>query len=374
MKILQITSSFLPVLGGQEKVVFETAKRLTKLGHEVTVLTTDLFCEGENLPIKETMDGFNIIRLKNKFLLKGYGYSSEAKKWLKENWKNYDLVHSHGYNRFLSEWAIFYLRNKLPLVFSPHGFRHTKKNFLAKSLHDCTVGRFVKFADKCTALTEKDYEFYNGLGISEKNIVDLHNGVDIEKFDEKNQNLINKLRKKYNLMGQTLLYVGRIHESKGLQYVIKTLRSLDCKLLIVGKDYGYKSELEKQIKIEKVQDKVVFAGQMSDEELIASYHLSDIFVLFSEWEGFGIVIVEAMAAGIPLVVSNRGSLPSLVGDGVEGFVVPFKDVGLLEDRLKILLNSKKKMQELGAKAKLSSKNYSWDKIIKNLLKIYDSVK
>lgn len=370
MKILQVTSSFLPILGGQEKVVFETSKRLVKQGHSVTVLTTDLFCEKDNLPREETVEGFKIVRLKNNFLMKGYGYSHEAKRWLRENWRDYDLVHSHGYNRFLSEYALFYLNKKLPLVFSAHGFRHTKKNYFLKVLHDISLGRFVKLADKCTALTTKDYGAYLKLGVKKENIFDLPNGVDVGEFSKRDSKLIKKLKDRYGINGKTLLYIGRIHKSKGLQYLVSTLKSLDCKLLIVGQDGGYKNILENQIKNLGVEDKVVFTGPLPDEELVAACHLSDVFVLFSEWEGFGVVVIEAMASGLPVVVSDRGSLPSLVDDGVNGIVVPFGDSALLEDKLKNLLRNESQINFLGRNGKKGVVKYSWENVISSLLDIY----
>ena len=115
MKILQITSTFFPVVGGQEKVVYELSKRLVELGHEVTILTTDLLCNKKYLLKEEIFDKIKVIRLKNDFFLGGYGYSKAAISWLKKNWENYDVVHSHGYNRHLSEFAPAFLKEKRPV-------------------------------------------------------------------------------------------------------------------------------------------------------------------------------------------------------------------------------------------------------------------
>ena len=373
MKILQITSSFHPIIGGQEKVVLETAKGFVKSGHDVTILTTDLFCEDKNLPSEEVIEGVKVIRLKNKYSLKGYGYSSEAIGWFKENWKNYDIAHSHGYNRFLSEYALFYLRNKIPVVFSAHGFIHTKKNYLFKILHDFTLGKFVRYASKCTALTKMDYKEYSRLGVSKNKVIDLPNGVDVEKYNHPNKKYTASLKKKYGLNGKTLLYTGRIHKSKGLHYVLEAIKEIDCKLLIVGQDVGYKEELVRISKELNIENKLDFAGCLPDEEFIASYYASDVFVLFSEWEGFGIVAIEAMAAGKPLVVSDRGSLPFVVEDGKTGYVVPFEDVGALKEKLGLLLDDAKKRNVMGDAGKKNSKQYAWDNIIKVLSKVYKSL-
>jgi glycosyltransferase involved in cell wall biosynthesis len=370
MKILQITSSFYPVIGGQEKVVLETSKELVKMGHDVTILTTDLFREDQKLPSNEEIEGINVVRLKNKFYLKGYGYSPGAVKWLKNNWKDYDLVHSHGYNRFLSEYALFYLRNKVPTFFSAHGFIHTKKNYFFKKIHDITLGKVVKYAKKCTALTKLDYAEYSKLGVPTDKVMDLPNGVDVDKYNSPDKKLVNSLKKKFNLKNKTLIYAGRIHKSKGLNYVFEAIQNLDCNFLIVGQDAGYKEDLIKLSKKLGIEDKIIFAGCLSDEEFIAAYYSSDIFVLFSEWEGFGIVAIEAMATALPVIVSDRGSLPFIVENGCEGYIVPFENVDFLKKKIDFLLCDPKKRKILGTNGKNKSKKYSWKNIVDGLEKVY----
>lgn len=369
MKILQITSSFLPVVGGTEKVVYEISKELVKRGHEVTILTSDFLCK-EKVKHKETIDGIKVIRFKNKYYLGGYGYCPDAIKWLKRNYKNYDVVHSHGYNRYLSEFGVFYLYGKIPVVFSPCGFTHTKKNIFMKMIHDWLIGWRVGKADVCTTLTKLDLRSYDKLGVSRKKIAELPGGVEIDKYNRIDAKRMKLLREKYGLNKNILLYVGRIHKSKGLQYVVKAIKDLDCKLFIVGPDGGFRSELVKQIKEEGIMEKVVFSGAISDEELIAVYHLSDIFVLFSEWEGFGLVVIEAMAAGKPVIVSDRGSLPFLVNNGNNGLVVPFPSIEDLKNNISKLITNDKLRLRLARKSKKFSKNFSWESVVRQTEEIY----
>jgi len=373
MKILQITSTFYPVVGGTEKVVLEISRGLVKKGHEVTVLTSDFYSDAP-LGEREEIEGMKIIRFKNKYNLAGYGYCPDAMRWLRENFRKYDVVHSHGYNRYLSEFAVSYLAGKIPVVFTPHGFIHTRKNILAKRIHDLFIGRKVGKADICTALTKLDLKDYARLGVDSGKIVELPNGVDTKKYNRIGAKRIESLKKKYGLNNDVLLYVGRIHKSKGLQYVIKAIKDLDCKLFIVGPDGGFKEELVRQIKEDRMEEKVVFSGKISDEDLIASYHASDIFVLFSEWEGFGLVVIEAMAAGKPVIVSDGGSLPFLVIEDKNGFIVPFRDIDLLKKKINFLLQNKKWGKLIGAFGKEFVKKYDWEEIVNQTLKIYRDVR
>ncbi|MBU2576879.1 MAG: glycosyltransferase family 4 protein [Nanoarchaeota archaeon] len=372
MKILQITSSFYPVVGGMEKVVLEISRGLVKRGHEVTVLTTDLYST-RALIGEENLEGIRIVRFKNKYNLRGYGYCPQAMTWLKKNFEKYDVVHSHGYNRYLSEFGISDLSGKVPTVFSPHGFIHTKKHRFAKKIHDLFIGRRIGKADVCTALTKLDLKDYARLRVAQEKIIELPNGVDTKRYKKVDVKRVAALKKKYGLDKNTLLYVGRIHKSKGLQYVVKAIKELDCKLFIVGPDGGYKEELVKQIKEEAVEEKVVFSGAINDEDLVAAYHASDIFVLFSEWEGFGLVVIEAMATGKPVIVSDRGSLPFLVNEGRNGFIVHFPNVNKLKERIESLLGEKDKAKSIGNFGKNFVKKYDWGEIVNQTLNIYKKI-
>jgi len=369
MKILQITNSFLPVIGGQEKVVLELSKGLVKKGHEVSVLTTNYLCERE-IESKANFEGIEIIREKNDLWLAGYGYSPKAIEWLKKNYNKFDVVHCHGYNRYLPEFAVKFLFKKIPIVFTAHGFIHTKKNMLFKHLHDLTIGRVVRKANVCTALTQLDFPDYEKLGVSKDAILMLPNGVDVEKFSKKNEKTVRNFKTRFKLGEKVLLYVGRIHESKGLQYVVEAIKDLNVTLLIVGRDGGYKEALEKKINELGIGEKIVFAGGLSDKEVITAYQSSGAFVLFSEWEGFGIVIIEAMAAKLPVISSDRGAIPYLIGDGENGLMSEFRNVENLRENIGRIFKDKKLREKLIKGGKEFSKNYSWEKIVEMVEEIY----
>ena len=373
MRILQITNSFYPVIGGQEKVVLEISKGLIKEGHEVTVLTTDYLCDSQ-VNRSEDFENIKIMRFRNKFWFGGYGYSPGAMNWLKKNYSEFDIIHCHGYNRYLPEFGIKFLSGKVPTIFSAHGFVHTKKNLFFKKVHDFTFGRWIDKATLCTALTRLDLKDYEKLGVEREKIVELPNGVDIGKFSKPNKKEIDLFRKKFDLDGNVLLYVGRIHESKGLQYVLEAIKNLEVKLLIVGKDAGYMGELVKKINVLGIKEKVVFAGPLSDDELLTAYGSASAFVLFSEWEGFGIVVIEAMAAGLPVISSDGGALPFLVRDAETGQIVEFKNIKKLENKIKLLLENSSAAIKMGKRGKEFSKNYSWDNVLKKVLRIYSSVR
>ncbi len=369
MKILQVTSTFYPVIGGQEKVVEDNALMLLKHGHKVDILTTDMLYK-KDVKKNEIYKNLKIIRKKNKYFFGGYGYSPEGLDWLVKNYRAYDLIHFHGFNRYISEVPIYFLKDKVPMIFTPHGFMHTKKNYLIKILHNLFVKTLIGSADYFTGSTRLDTHYFNKLGLV-KNVVEIPNAVSEKFFQKQSEKKIAEFKKKYTLGDKKiLLYVGRVHKSKGLQYVIKSIKSCNCVLLIAGPDAGYKQELDKIIKKQGVEEKVIFLGKVSEEDLLLSYNSCDIFVLFSQWEGFGISAIEAMAAGKPCIVSDRGSLPFVVGDNKEGFVVSFKDVNALSEKINFLLNNPNIAKQMSKNSKIKAHKYELDKITKDYEKIY----
>ena len=369
MRILQITNSFFPVIGGQEKVVLELAKGLTKRGHDVTVLTTDYLCTEK--VINDKVLGFNVKRFKNDYWLRGYGYSRGAMNWLKNNYSSFDIVHCHGYNRYLPEFSLKFLKDKKPTVFSPQGFIHTDKNLFLKKIHDLTIGKFIQYATFVTALTKEEVSQYAKLRVSRDKINEVPGGVDLEKFSKKDKNKLKLFRKKYSLQEDFILSVGRLHKSKGFQYIIKAIKNTGTNLAIIGKDAGFKKELENIIKDQKLEKKVKILEGLTDEELINAYHSCLTFVLFSEWEGFGIVIIEAMAAGKPVIVSDRGALPFIVTDRKNGLIATFPSVEELTKKIKELKTDNKLRLRLSKESKSFSSRFSWDMVVKKTEKIYE---
>jgi glycosyltransferase involved in cell wall biosynthesis len=259
---------------------------------------------------------------------------------------------------------------KKPCIFSPHGFIHTKKNYIFKIIHDLTIGKIIKNANICTALTQLDYKDYKRLGVKNEKIVDLPNGVHLEEFSKKNNKEILKFKKNFNLGNKNIISVGRLHKSKGLKYIIESIRNLDVNLIIVGKDAGYKKELEKLVEKLELKKHVIFTGPLEDKNLINAYKSCNLSVLFSEWEGFGIVAIESLAAGTPVIVSDRGALPYLIKNNENGIVVKFKDVDELKEKISELLNNNKKRENLIKNGKILAKKYSWENIVRKTEKIY----
>ena len=374
MKILKICSVPVTFPGGSEKVILELSKKMSKK-NQVTILQTNLYEEGKKIKKTSKIGRIKVITCKNDFFLGGYGYSKEFKRILKRIWEEYDIIHIYGHGRFTTNFSLNFLKNKKPILFSPHGFFHDKKHKKFKKLHDVIFrGLLKKAKPHCIALTEIEKRRFMDFGVPEKNISILPGGIELKKVKKFN---LSQLRTKYlkkNKGKKIMLYVGRVHESKGNQYVIKAIKDLDIHFLIAGKDAGYSDFLKELAKKEGIANKVTLLGMVSDSELEELYALTDFFILFSSWEGFGLVVIEAMNAEKPVIVSDRGSLPLLVKDNQTGFIVKYEDVGELTKKIKLLSEDDKFRKEMGKNAKQFSKKFSWEQLTQDHLKIYGAMK
>ncbi len=369
MKILHVSSARVDYPGGTEKVILEISTRQA-LNHEVTILQTNLYEENKKFEPVENRGDIKVITCQNDFFLGGFGYSSDFKKKLRKIWGQFDIVHIHGHGRFTSHFSMGFLKNKKPFIYSAQGFFHSKKNNFFKKLYDLFFSRRLRDAHFCTALTKLEKEKLLEMKVDEGKIKIIPGGIDFKGLQSSKE--LSFLREKYlgadNSSQKILLYVGRIHESKGIHHVLEAIKDLDVKFFIVGKDAGYTEKLENLAKKLKIESKIYFFGAVDLEELRDLYSLSDVFVIYSDWEGFGLVMLEAMACGSPVIGSNNGSIPLLIKSGFNGLIA--KDQEELKKSIKNLVGNDTKRIQLGKNARLFAREFDWSNIASQHEKTY----
>ena len=164
-------------------------------------------------------------------------------------------------------------------------------------------------------------------------------------------------------MKKIVLFVGRLAEKKGVTYLINAMKNIDALLIIVG-DGPLKQQLEEQAS--QMKNKIKFLGAKTHEELKTIYASSDIFVAPSitakdgDKEGFGLVFLEAMASGLPVIGSNSGGIPSIVKDGENGFLVEEKDVKDLQEKIEILIRNPDLYDRFSHNAIVTAKGYDYE--------------
>lgn len=171
---------------------------------------------------------------------------------------------------------------------------------------------------------------------------------------------------------KVVLFVGRLEEIKGVSYLIEAMKQVDAILVIVG-DGPLRAELQKQA--EEQGNKIVFLGAKTHDELKTIYASADIFVAPSitgkdgEQEGFGLVMLEAMASGLPVIASASGGIQDLIKDGKNGLLAEEKNSASISDKINYLLNHEDKMRDIIESGEQISKEFDYRKIAKRYAEI-----
>ncbi|MBU1070890.1 glycosyltransferase family 4 protein [Patescibacteria group bacterium] len=186
----------------------------------------------------------------------------------------------------------------------------------------------------------------------------------------------NQIKRKYKIGGSYLLYVGTLQPRKNLIRLIKAFSQLNrprLKLVIGGKRGWFYEQIYDQVKDLKIEDKVIFAGYIPDEDLPGLIKSSRAYVLPSLYEGFGMPPVEAQAVGVPVVVSKTSSLPEVVGDsGI--YINDPRSVASIKDAIETALNlPQEKRAEIIAQGKENAKRFNWEQTSKQILKILKQI-
>jgi glycosyltransferase involved in cell wall biosynthesis len=223
--------------------------------------------------------------------------------------------------------------------------------------------------------TEKNRMLKHKINSSEKIFV-VHHGIseEFKKRDEYKSSEIETVRKRYQLPDKYFLYVGRINIRKNLLNLIKALNFLEdkeIKLVIVGKSEFKNIDMSSYIKKENLTDRIIFTGEVSQQDLHIIFALSYIFCFPSYAEGFGLPPVEAMRCGIPAIVSNRTSLPEVCGDA--GIYINPDDPVNIAAKINLLL-ADKNYYDLKVQASIEQAyKYTWPQTAKNILSIIKSI-
>jgi D-inositol-3-phosphate glycosyltransferase len=185
-----------------------------------------------------------------------------------------------------------------------------------------------------------------------------------------------------------LLFVGRIEPLKGLDTLIRAVACLRLKdlpepmdLVVIGGDPDAWPEdmTTEMIRIQKLCDEltvgkmVAFLGRRGQDTLPYYYSAAETVVMPSHYESFGMVALEAMACGTPVIASQVGGLAFLVQDGVTGYTVPDGDDNILCEKLALILGDESLRKKMGRAAADYARNYDWEKIARQIVRVYEEL-
>jgi glycosyltransferase involved in cell wall biosynthesis len=373
MKIAFMIPTFYPETGGAQSNCLYLAKELAKK-HDVSV-----FCSTKSEDEEETYEKIKIYRCKD---IGGYRYYMRLFPTLKKILDyEFDIVHVHGFGFIQQDKIVRKISKKYPntkLMCTPHGPFMAKKNYgivgnSFKIVYEPFVRNTIKLYNVIIQVNPYQYKWMEKTyDVLPEKIRLIPNGIPKDSFDKLDKKYVDEISTKYNLDGKLVItYIGRIQDYKGLDQVIKVLPKLPENVIFVaiGKDSGQQEMLKDLAATLDVKDRVIFTGFVGEKEKRALLDISEIFVLPSEWEAFGIGIVEAMARQNAIVSSRSEGGLYLVGED-NGNLYNYKNIDDLEKSLSDLVNNKSKRYQLKRNNFKKAKLFIWEKIVKELDKLY----
>lgn len=348
MKILQIISSLDPKKGGPIENVKQLSSVLEEYGHQVEIVTLD---EPSAFWAKE-------IQIKTYFLGPSqfsYRYCPKLTEWIKNNIEKYDAVIVRGLWEFhgFATWKL--LKNKnIPYFVFPHGMldpwfrrnyplKHLKKMIYwklveSKILKDAKAVLFT--SEKERFLARQSFRPYE----CKEEVICY--GTMIPPQDKENK--IKLFLKQYPQLQNKviILFVGRIHSKKGCDLLIKAFAKISQKekrayLIMAGPDQvGWTIRLRRLSKKLGIYDKIIFTGMLSGDLKWGAFYASDVFVLPSHQENFGIVIAEALGCGCPVLITNKINIWKTIEKNGAGFVA-----GDTQEGVQMLLDNWTKLDD-----------------------------
>ena len=383
MKILQGCVRYPPAPGGAETVVKAYSEGLRDLGHDVEVITTDLYTETPFVKkeMPSEVNGINVTRHK------AYTVSGEAHYVLAPGMvqsflsKKADIIHTHSYGYFQNHAG--WIRERFqstPWVITPHfhpswSMWGGAKRKTLREFYDTVIGKgTMESADLITCVSKHERDMLvSEIGISEDNIKIIYNGInwnDWQILPDKNI-----FRKQYpDISDKFVLFAGRLATNKGLSDLISAMDLVNQKsvdLVFTGADMGLGKQLEKEALEKGVR--MHRLGHIDDETYRSVLAAAEMLVLPSEYEAFGIVLLEAAAAETAVIGTNVGGIPEAMSPGNNGLIVEYNDVDNLSKSIATLLDDAKLCKEMGKAGRVWAKNFSWDSILKELEQEYSSI-
>ncbi|MCW4053351.1 MAG: glycosyltransferase family 4 protein [Candidatus Bathyarchaeota archaeon] len=380
-KLCVVTHTFLPHVGGIERVVYEQCKRLTRKKFETMVLTH------RNYTTKNYV--FNGIRVQcydaiNIGFRLGIPYAipqvSSLKTFL-ETVKSNDLIHVHGHP-YLSSFlaAKIAKRYSKPLVLTQHNTFIEYNNIwdTAENLNDLAIGKQVlKEADKIIVVSKATKNYVLRLGAEPEKIEVLHNGVDLNRFKPLSE-VKPEMRKKLGIPKDAcvVLTVRRLVYKNGIDTLLESAeiavkKNPNLIFVVVGKGPDFEEVKEKIVQL-GLNTNFRLTGFVADRELPFYYNVADLFALPSKsGEGLPLVALEAMACGLPVIATNVGGTSEVVSEDYGKLVPPNSPDSLATA---ILEFSRKDLSLLkkGLRTMMEQK-YSWDNNVEKLGKIYEEL-
>jgi len=367
-----VTSCFPPSSGGIERCTYELSRRLSEFGHHVTVVTSS-----RGLPRRIYHQSTNIgdvIRYPEYPSIIEIPFVPQIPLRLLLD-RDYDVIHVHGMTPTQTDLALFLSRfSRAKKIYTHHYDPETRGGRLT-NVYSYIGRENLRNADEIVASTLSYAQTSRFLSpfIHRTKIIPM--GVDVNRFGGTQTGPeIAQILTPFQFK-KTVLYVGKLIYYKGIEYLLWAFSKLatdDAGLIVVGR--GHEEAALRQLADKLgVSKRVAFLGTVPEPILPSIYSSADVVVLpsISRREAFGIVLLEAMASGKPVIASDIPGVRDVVDDGRTGYLVPPRDPASIARALTHILSEPKIARRLGAEARAkATRYYDWNTISITYEKIY----
>lgn len=369
IKVLHIGKYYPPFFGGIEKVNFDLVENLN-----TSEIKTDVLCfnHQKGKTVVEEKSGYKIFRCSTLLTLFSTPISLSIFKILKSIHQQYDIIHIHLPNP-VAAVALQFLDYKGKIVL--HWHMDIFKQKFVKFFYNPFQKHLLKKADNIIVTSPIYLETSMDLKNYREKCRVIPIGINNSYLTE-NLGFRKELEEKYR--GKTVVFaMGRLIYYKGFEYLIDAAQQLDKNtIVLIGGTGILKGKLKKRIQEKKVQDKVKLLGKIPQENLKEYYNRADLFCLPSveRTEAFGIVLIEAMSMGLPLVSTNIGTGTSWINQqGQTGFVVPPKNANALAQAIKKIAKNSDLKEKFSKNARLRfQEKFRLEQMIGKVIEIYKS--
>jgi glycosyltransferase involved in cell wall biosynthesis len=377
MKILIVTGTYYPDIGGPSRYLYSLGQDLQSMGHFVELITF-----GEDDP--SLRDPFPTKRISRRLPVPLR--MAEMGKAIWRAARRADLLYVNDYGLpavLANKWADKPLAMKIVGDFAwevsvrrgwtgadVDAFQHQffpVRLRAVKALRDHYVGK----ADSIIVPSQYLKKLVSGWGVDSGLIHVIYNALDSSQFQE-NQNK-EATSSNPSQDGLTILTVARLAPWKGVGTLVEVLAKLPefVRLVVVG-DGPIRPSLEARAARMGLQDRVQLVGSVPLGEIHRYFESSDIFVLFSGYEGFSHVLLEACQAGLPIIASDRGGNPELINHSQNGLLVPWPEPEGLEKALVEMVSDSELRAQLGKAAEATVARFSWNRLLTQTIEVLEA--
>ena len=383
MRIAFFTNCYKPLVNGVVTSIVSLKEAYERKGHETYVFApqVDGYIDQEK----------NVFRYRSINLTKKVKYpiaiplSFRAKKVITEF--NPDIIHVH-HPFVLSSPAIMYGKKLgIPKILTLHTQYERYAYYIApipEKLTQEAIKRIIfNLAYKIDCITTPSgsmKELIKSYGIKNR-IEVIPNAIDLDPFRQKDELKCSEIRKRYNLKedDKIILYVGRVAQEKSIDKIIEALAITkrkgisNVRLLIVGGGPAIE-ELKNLVRSLQIEEQVIFTGEVKNEEIRHYYKIAYLFTIASTTETFGIVIIEALASGIPVLAVKAPGAVDILTDGLDGLLVDNdNDIEKFANALDKIIREPELRERLSQGALKTSERYSIDIVSERMLNLYREV-